>query len=60
MLLVTSADAATVVALGASNTYGKGVQRDQAYPAQLEAVLRSRGYSVNQRFRAACVLAVSR
>jgi acyl-CoA thioesterase-1 len=41
------ADAATIVALGASNTYGKGVARNQAYPAQLEAILRSRGASVH-------------
>jgi acyl-CoA thioesterase-1 len=47
LLFGASANAATVVALGASNTYGKGVQRDQAYPAQLEAILRARGYSVN-------------
>lgn len=47
LFLGASANAATVVALGASNTYGKGVQRDQAYPAQLEAILRARGYSVN-------------
>jgi acyl-CoA thioesterase-1 len=40
------ADAATVVALGASNTYGKGVARNQAYPAQLEAILRARGSNV--------------
>src|SRR4051812_11225974 len=40
------AHAATVVALGASNTYGKGVSRDQAYPAQLEAILRTRGTNV--------------
>ena len=46
-LLAASAEAATVVALGASNTYGKGVERDQAYPAQLEAMLRARGLSVN-------------
>jgi acyl-CoA thioesterase-1 len=40
-----SADAATVniVALGASNTAGKGVARQNAYPAQLEALLRARG-----------------
>src|ERR1700687_4070721 len=38
-----SADAATVVALGASNTYGKGVARNQAFPAQLEAILRAKG-----------------
>jgi acyl-CoA thioesterase-1 len=41
-----SADASTVVALGASNTFGKGVSRSQAYPAQLEALLRARGLSV--------------
>ena len=40
------ADAATVVALGASNTFGKGVSRSQAYPAQLEALLRARGLKV--------------
>lgn len=40
---VASADAATIVALGASNTYGKGVARNQAYPAQLEAILRAKG-----------------
>jgi acyl-CoA thioesterase I len=39
---VASADAATIVALGASNTYGKGVERSQAYPAQLEAILRAK------------------
>jgi acyl-CoA thioesterase-1 len=32
------ADAATVVALGASNTYGKGVARNQAFPAQLDVI----------------------
>jgi acyl-CoA thioesterase I len=41
-----SADAATIVALGASNTYGKGVARNQASPAQLEAILRAKGMSV--------------
>lgn len=39
------ASAATVVALGASNTYGKGVERSQAYPAQLQQILRARGIS---------------
>lgn len=38
-----TAHAATVVALGASNTFGKGVSRSQAYPAQLEMLLRARG-----------------
>lgn len=42
----TSAHAATVVALGASNTYGKGVARNQAFPAQLEAILRAKGLNV--------------
>jgi acyl-CoA thioesterase I len=41
-----SANAATVVALGASNTYGKGVARNQAFPAQLEAILRAKGLNV--------------
>lgn len=40
------AHAATVVALGASNTYGKGVARNQAFPAQLEAILRAKGLNV--------------
>jgi acyl-CoA thioesterase-1 len=43
---VTSVSAATVVALGASNTYGNGVSRQQAYPARLEALLRARGLQV--------------
>ena len=41
-----AAHASTVVALGASNTFGKGVARNQAYPAQLEALLRAKGLSV--------------
>ena len=41
-----TAEAATIVALGASNTYGKGVARNQAYPAQLQAILRAKGSSV--------------
>ncbi|MGH6741226.1 MAG: GDSL-type esterase/lipase family protein [Bradyrhizobium sp.] len=44
---VAVAHAATVVALGASNTFGKGVARGQAYPAQLEALLRTRGLGVH-------------
>jgi acyl-CoA thioesterase-1 len=46
LLLGDVARASTVVALGASNTFGKGVSRSQAYPAQLEALLRARGLSV--------------
>jgi acyl-CoA thioesterase I len=41
------AHAATVVALGASNTAGKGVSPGEAYPAQLETMLRARGLDVN-------------
>jgi acyl-CoA thioesterase I len=41
-----SAEAATIVALGASNTFGKGVARREAYPAQLEAMLRASGHDV--------------
>jgi acyl-CoA thioesterase-1 len=43
LLFLGAAQAATVVALGASNTFGKGVSRGQAYPAQLEALLRAKG-----------------
>jgi acyl-CoA thioesterase I len=44
---VTTAQAQSVriVALGASNTYGKGVSRPQAYPAQLQGLLKQRGVS---------------
>ncbi len=35
-----------IVALGASQTYGKGVSRDEAYPAQLQQLLRLKGYEV--------------
>jgi acyl-CoA thioesterase-1 len=37
------AHAATVVALGASNTFGKGVSPAESYPSQLEAMLRAKG-----------------
>ena len=46
-IAVDPAGAATVVALGASNTYGKGVARNQAFPAQLEAILRAKGLNVH-------------
>jgi acyl-CoA thioesterase-1 len=42
----THAASGTIVALGASNTFGKGVARNQAYPAQLEAILRAKGHTV--------------
>jgi acyl-CoA thioesterase I len=45
-IAATPVHAATVVALGASNTYGKGVARNQAFPAQLEAILRAKGLNV--------------
>lgn len=41
--------AAQVVALGASNTQGWGVGSVQAYPSQLERLLRTRGISVSVR-----------
>ena len=49
MLLITGAAhaAAIIVALGASNTYGRGVGRNEAYPAQLEALLRAKGHNVH-------------
>src|SRR5688500_6585613 len=40
-------DEGTIVAMGNSLTAGLGVPEEQAYPAQLEALLRSNGY----RFR---------
>lgn len=38
-----NAHASEIVALGASNTWGKGVSRDQAYPRHLQRILRARG-----------------
>ncbi len=35
-----------IVALGASNTAGYGVSRDQSFPAQLQSMLRQQGYDV--------------
>lgn len=48
LAIISSGHAAsgTVVALGASNTYGKGVARNEAYPAQLERILRAKGHTV--------------
>jgi acyl-CoA thioesterase-1 len=37
---------AQVVALGASNTQGKGVSSSESYPAQLQAMLQARGSSL--------------
>jgi acyl-CoA thioesterase-1 len=47
LLFLSEARAATVVALGASNTFGKGVSRGQAYPAQIEALLRAKGVNAH-------------
>jgi len=46
MLATEPAFAAEVVALGASNTYGKGVQRGDDYPSQLQTMLRAKGLNV--------------
>ena len=46
VLCALSAVNAQVVALGASNTAGKGVSSQEAYPAQLEGMLRAKGYNV--------------
>ena len=43
---VASGADAQIVALGASNTKGKGVASDETYSARLEALLRSRGIAV--------------
>jgi acyl-CoA thioesterase-1 len=43
---VTSGAYAQVVAFGASITQGKGVSIEEAYPARLEALLRSKGINV--------------
>ena len=46
LLFAVASAPAQVVALGASQTYGKGVARSQSYPAQLEAMLRAKGMNV--------------
>jgi acyl-CoA thioesterase-1 len=46
-ILASNPAAAQVVALGASQTYGKGVDQSQSYPAQLESMLRAKGYKVH-------------
>jgi acyl-CoA thioesterase I len=44
LVCLAPAAAAQIVAVGASNTAGKGVSTQSAYPAQLEAMLRAKGY----------------
>jgi len=46
ILAASSSRAAEVVCLGASNTYGKGVERGEDFPAQLEKILRAKGFNV--------------
>jgi len=43
---IAHAEPIKIVALGGSNTFGKGVSPDEAYPAQLEKMLRAAGYDV--------------
>lgn len=40
------AEQTTIVALGTSNTAGRGLPSQQSYPAQLQAMLRAKGYNV--------------
>jgi lysophospholipase L1-like esterase len=46
LIFAGMAEAATIkiLALGASNTNGKGVSTSDAWPAQLESMLRAKGY----------------
>lgn len=43
---VPHADTIRIIAVGASNTAGKGVGTARAFPAQLEALLKAKGYDV--------------
>ena len=45
--LSTTTNAAEVVAIGASQTYGHGVSRGQDYPSQLQAMLAAKGLHVS-------------
>ena len=42
----TSAEPIAIAASGGSNIFGKNLPRSEAYPAQLEAQLRAKGYDV--------------
>ncbi|MFO1114960.1 MAG: hypothetical protein U1E28_04700 [Beijerinckiaceae bacterium] len=43
---VAEAASGTIVAIGTSNTRGRGVALSQAYPSQLQAALKARGHNV--------------
>ncbi|MFI5446604.1 SGNH/GDSL hydrolase family protein [Polaromonas sp. UC242_47] len=43
---VSQAEPIQIVAFGGSNTFGKNLSRSEAYPAQLEVMLRAAGYDV--------------
>ena len=45
--LLATADEIKIVALGASQTNGKGVSKSNAYPAQLEGILKAEGCPVS-------------
>ena len=47
--LAGNAQSVEIVALGASNSWGKGVSRDQAYPRHLERMLRAKGVAARVR-----------
>jgi acyl-CoA thioesterase-1 len=51
----SAAGAATIniLAIGASNTAGRGVSDSEAWPAMLESMLRSKGYDAHVTVRAA-------
>jgi acyl-CoA thioesterase I len=47
MILLAVPAHAQIVAIGASNTAGKGVGASEAFPAQLEAMLRAKGRTIH-------------
>lgn len=47
MALIAVPAQAQIVAMGASNTAGKGVEASEAFPEQLEAMLRARGRNIH-------------
>lgn len=47
--LTSQAQSVEIVALGASNTWGKGVRRDEAYPKHLERMLSAKGIAARVR-----------